>query len=153
MERRRRRDFDSVNQGVFKRMRRGRKDGARVRLPFDDIMEFAIALLSISPQELEALRWTFADRKRLLDHLLASGRAAQGVDPERLGVLPIEISIPRDDLTKMQQFAVRELPKPASNAAVIDSVLTALDLAAHRQGREPRCRPSKTERARGRERG
>src|SRR3546814_4802443 len=77
MERRRRRDFDSVNQGVFKRMRRGRKDGARVRLPFDDIMEFAIALLSISPQELEALRWTFADRKRLLDHLLASGRAAQ----------------------------------------------------------------------------
>src|SRR3546814_2787199 len=95
MERRRRRDFDSVNQGVFKRMRRGRKDGARVRLPFDDIMEFAIALLSISPQELEALRWTFADRKRLLDHLLASGRAAQGVDPERLGMLPIEISIPR----------------------------------------------------------
>src|SRR3546814_9745784 len=86
-------DFDSVNQGVFKRMRRGRKDGARVRLPFDDIMEFAIALLSISPQELEALRWTFADRKRLLDHLLASGRAAQGVDPERLGMLPIEISI------------------------------------------------------------
>src|SRR3546814_861275 len=124
MERRRRRDFDSVNQGVFKRMRRGRKGGARVRLPFDDIMEFAIALLSISPQELEALRWTFADRKRLLDHLLASGRAAQGVDPERLGMLPIEISIPRDDLTKMQQFAVRELPKAASKAAVIDRVLT-----------------------------
>ncbi|BAV66781.1 hypothetical protein M527_17480 [Sphingobium indicum IP26] len=127
-----------MNQGVFKRMRRGRKDGARVRLPFDDIMEFAIALLSISPQELEALRWTFADRKRLLDHLLASGRAAQGVDPERLGMLPIEISIPRDDLTKMQQFAVRELPKAASKAAVIDRVLTALDLAAHRQDREAR---------------
>src|SRR3546814_8583542 len=89
-------------------MRRARKDGARERLPFDDIMEFAIALLSISPQELEALRWTFADRKRLLDHLLASGRAAQGVDPERLGMLPIEISIPRDDLTKMQQFARSE---------------------------------------------
>src|SRR3546814_18840002 len=77
-------------------------------------MEVAIALLSISPQELEALRWTFADRKRLLDHLLASGRAAQGVDTARLGMLPIEISIPRDDLTKMQQFAVRELPKARS---------------------------------------
>src|SRR3546814_18631920 len=55
-------------------------------------------------------------------------------------MLPIEISIPRDDLTKMQQFAVRELPKAASKAAVIDRVLTALDLAAHRQAREARVR-------------
>src|SRR3546814_14847745 len=100
------------------------------------MMGFAIALLSSRPQELEALRWTFADRKRLLDHLLASGRAAQGVDPERLGMLPIEISIRRDDLTKMQQFAVRELPKAASKAAVIDRVLTALDLAEPRQDRQ-----------------
>src|SRR3546814_5045659 len=105
MERRRRRDFDSVNQGVFKRMRRGRKDGARVRLPFDDIMEFAIALLSISPQELEALRWTFADRKRLLDHLLASGRAAQGVDPERLGMLPIRSEEHTSELQSLMRIS------------------------------------------------
>src|SRR3546814_14794825 len=111
MERRRRRDFDSVNHGVFTRMRRGRKDGARVRLPFDDIMEFAIALLSISPQELEALRWTFADRQRLLDHLLASGRAAQGFAPERLGMLPIEIRLHTDDLTKQPQLPVPALPQ------------------------------------------
>jgi hypothetical protein len=32
-------------------------------LPFDDIMEFALALLSLSPTELDALGWTFADRK------------------------------------------------------------------------------------------
>ena len=107
----------------------------RLRLPFDDIMEFAIALLSISPEELEGLGWSFADRKRFLDHFLASGRAAQGVKPERLGAMSIEIVVPKADLTRLQQFAVRELPKAASNARVIDRVLGALDEAAHRQTR------------------
>ncbi|HKU08126.1 MAG TPA: hypothetical protein VJR30_18830 [Bradyrhizobium sp.] len=108
----------------------------RLRLPFDDIMEFAIALLSISPHELEALGWSFADRKRFLDHFLASGRAAQGVKLEHLGKMLIEIVIPKADLSRLQQFAVRELPKAASNAAVIDRVLGALDEAAHRQERD-----------------
>ncbi|HKX77662.1 MAG TPA: hypothetical protein VJM34_03985 [Novosphingobium sp.] len=120
---------------LFKRSQ-SRKDDVRLRLPFDDIMEFAIALLSISPHELEALGWSFADRKRLLDHFLASGRAAQGVKLEHLGKMLIEIVIPKADLSRLQQFAVRELPKAASNAAVIDRVLGALDEAAHRQERD-----------------
>ncbi len=120
---------------LFKRSQ-SRKDDVRLRLPFDDIMEFAIALLSISPHELEALGWSFADRKRFLDHFLASGRAAQGVKPEQLGKMPIEIVVPKADLSRLQQFAVRELPKAASNAGVIDRVLGALDEAAHRQERD-----------------
>jgi hypothetical protein len=108
----------------------------RLRLPFDDIMEFAITLLAISPRELEALGWSFADRKRFLDHFLASGRAAQGVKLEELGKMPIEIVVPKGDIAKLQKFAVRELPKAASNAGVIDRVLIALDDAAHRQNRE-----------------
>lgn len=120
---------------LFKRAQ-SRKDDVRLRLPFDDIMEFAIALLSISPHELEALGWSFADRKRFLDHFLASGRAAQGVKLEHLGKMLIEIAVPKADLSRLQQFALRELPKAASNAAVIDRVLGALDEAAHRQERD-----------------
>jgi len=124
-----------VKSDLFKRSQ-SRKDDVRLRLPFDDIMEFAIALLSISPHELEALGWSFADRKRFLDHFLASGRAAQGVKLENLGKMLIEIVVPKADLSRLQQFAVRELPKAASNAAVIDRVLGALDEAAHRQERD-----------------
>src|SRR3546814_20336611 len=91
MERRRRRDFDSVNQGVFKRMRRGRKYGARVRLPFDDIMEFAMALLSISRKDLAALRWTFADRKWLLYHLHAISEERR-VGRERVRMYRLQMS-------------------------------------------------------------
>jgi len=116
-------------------LRRWRERGGRtVRfvLPFDDIMEFALALLSLSPDELEALGWTFADRKRLLDHFLASGKAAQGARPEALPALPIELAIPRRDVARLQRFARRELPKAASNATMIDRVLAALDAASHR---------------------
>ncbi|MEJ5976618.1 hypothetical protein WG901_08230 [Novosphingobium sp. PS1R-30] len=109
---------------------RSRKNEVRLQLPFDDIMEFAIALLTINPEELEALGWTFTDRKRFLDHFLASGRAAQGVKSEELSKMPIEIAVPKADLTCLQQFAVRELPKSASNAGMIDRVLRALDEAA-----------------------
>lgn len=124
-----------MKSDLFKRSQ-SRKDDVRLRLPFDDIMEFAIALLSISPHELEALGWSFADRKRFLDHFLASGRAAQGVKLENLGKMLIEIVVPKADLSRLQQFAVREVPKAASNAAVIDRVLGALDEAAHRQERD-----------------
>lgn len=107
-------------------------DRVPITLPFDDIMEFAIALLSVNPTELAALDWTFADRKRFLDHFLASGRTAQGVDPDRLGQMPIGIALPRKDLDRVRRFAVRELPKAASNAAMLDRVLRALDEAAQR---------------------
>ncbi|NML08020.1 hypothetical protein HHL13_19690 [Sphingomonas sp. G-3-2-10] len=116
-------------------MQRWRERGgraARFLLPFDDIMEFALALLSVSPSELGDLGWTFADRKRLLDHLLASGRAAQGAQPEALPRMPIELTIPQRDIDRLQRFARRELPKAASNAAMLDRVLAALDLASHR---------------------
>lgn len=59
-----------------------------VALPFDDIMEIAIALLALSPAALGALGWSFADRKRLLDHFMASGKAAQRTDRTTLGETP-----------------------------------------------------------------
>ena len=103
-------------------------------LPFDDIMEFALALLSVPPTELAALGWSFADRKRLLDHFLASGKAAQRAMPEELAKMPINLHLPQRDVDRLQHFARRELPKIASNAAVIDRVLVALDKASHRRG-------------------
>lgn len=112
------------------------RDGAgrtiRLELPFDDIMEFALALLALSPEELFTLGWSFADRKRLLDHLLRSGTAAQKVERATLGRTPLAITLPARDLAKLQRFAARELPFRASNAAMLDRVAhafgTALDL-------------------------
>lgn len=106
-----------------------------MRLPFSDIMEFAIALLSITPRELRTLGWTFAQRRRLLDHMLACGRAAEGIEPNDLATKLIELRLPKKDLVRLQHFAMRELPKEASNAAVIDRVLTALVEAWHRHER------------------
>ncbi|KMY85972.1 hypothetical protein BUMB_01851c [Candidatus Paraburkholderia calva] len=54
---------------------------ARITLPFGDIMEIALALLGLSPTDLAKLGWTFDDRKRLIDHLLASGKQTQRMDP------------------------------------------------------------------------
>lgn len=124
-----------LKRGLVERWKSRRGRGVRLRLPFDDIMEFAIALLSISPQELEMLGWSFADRKRLLDHFLASGREAQGTDPEALGATPIELIIPRADLERLRRFAVREFPKAASHAAVADRVLRAIEAVPHRSAR------------------
>ncbi|WP_342250152.1 hypothetical protein [Sphingomonas sp. OTU376] len=107
---------------------------ARLTLPFDDIMEFALALLSVSPDELRGLGWTFADRKRLLDHFLASGKAAQAADPKALGRLAIEIALPQRDVDRLQRFARKELPKAASNAAMLDRVMKSLEAASHRPG-------------------
>ncbi len=118
--------------GFAQRWRRRGGRIVRLVLTFDDIMEFALALLALSPAELEALGWTFADRKRLLDHFLASDKSAQGVDTDQLGSTPIELGMPQRDVDRLQQFARRELPKAASNARVIDRVLSALDAASHR---------------------
>jgi hypothetical protein len=45
-------------KGDLIRRVRCRKHDVRLRLPFDDIMEFAMALLSISPRAPRALGWT-----------------------------------------------------------------------------------------------
>lgn len=101
-------------------------------LPFDDIMEFALALLALTPVELEALGWAFADRKRLLDHFLASGKNVQGRKVEDIARIPVELALPQRDVDRLQQFARRELSKAVSNAGVIDRALNALDRASHR---------------------
>jgi len=44
-----------------------------IALPFDDIMEFALALLSVPPEQVEELGWSFADR-RILSFLTNTDR-------------------------------------------------------------------------------
>lgn len=63
----------------------------RLVLAFDDIMEFALALLSAPPDELEALGCSFSDRKRLLDHFLRSGKAAERIPRGCAGAKPHEL--------------------------------------------------------------
>jgi hypothetical protein len=101
-----------------------------IALPFDDIMEFALALLSAPPEELEELNWSFADRKRLLDHFLRSGKAAQGVARDVLGQTLIRLHLPQCDIARLQRFARRALPKAVSNAAVLNRVLPVLGTVA-----------------------
>jgi hypothetical protein len=103
-----------------------------IMLPFDDIMEFALALLALTPGELEALGRPFADRKRLLDHFLVSGKNVQGRKIEDIARMPIELALPQRDVDRLQHFARRELPKAVSNAGVIDRVLNALDHPSRR---------------------
>ena len=113
-------------------LRRWNERGGRrlaIALPFDDIMEFALALLSVSPEELEGLGWSFADRKRLLDHFMKSGKGAQGVAPEVLGQTLIRLYVPRRDIELLQRFAQRALPRTASNAAMLDRMLRVLRAA------------------------
>jgi hypothetical protein len=109
------------------RERGGRR--VNIALRFDDIMEFALALLSVSPEELEELGWTFADRKRLLDHFMRSGKTAQTVSRDVLGQTLINLRLPRRDIARLQRFARRALPKAASNAAMLDRTLQVLDAA------------------------
>jgi len=68
----------------LKRWRKPMPDNVPLRIPFGDITEFAMALLSISLRELRALGWTFAERKRLLDHMHPCGRQAEGIKPNKL---------------------------------------------------------------------
>ena len=121
-----------MTRGPIRRWRERGSRPVRLLLTFDDIMEFALALLSLAPGELRALGWSFADRKRLLDHFLASGKVAQRTRPEHLSTMPIDLSVPQRDVDRLQHFARRELPKAASNAAMLDRVLAALDAASHR---------------------
>ena len=120
----------------------------RIALPFDDIMEVALALLALSPAELEALGWTFADRKRLLDHFLASGKAAERTDRQALGQTLLRLQLPVRDVQRLKLFVDRELPKSATNAASLGRLGKILNSAAgdtvgqRRNG--ARSTPSKT---------
>lgn len=118
-----------MKRGLTQRWRSRGGRTIRIVLAFDDIMEFALALLSLSPAELEELGWTFADRKRLLGYFLECGKAAQGMAPEKVGDMPIELSLPQRDVARLRLFARRELPRTAANARVINRVLKTLDQA------------------------
>jgi hypothetical protein len=107
-------------RGVVGKWRERGGRNVRLALPFDDIMEIALALLSLSPAELEGLGWSFADRKRLLDHFLKSGKQAQRTDPGALGATPLELKLPLRDVRRLRAFVHRELPTAASNAALLD---------------------------------
>ena len=121
-----------MSRGLIRRWRERGGRTVHIVLPFDDVMEFALALLSVSPAGLEALGWTFADRKRLLDHLLIAGKVAQGMPSEALPDMPVELAIPQRDVARLQEFVRRELPKAVSNAAMLDGVLAAFNDASHR---------------------
>ena len=87
-----------MTRSLLKGWRKPKPDDVPVRLPFSHIMEFAMALLSISPHELRALGLTFAHRKRLLDHMLACGRAAEGIESNKLTTKQIELRLPKGTL-------------------------------------------------------
>ncbi|GAN14582.1 hypothetical protein CA233_03445 [Sphingomonas sp. ABOLD] len=113
-------------------LRRWRERGGRVvrvLLPFEDIMDVALALLALSPGELAALGWSFAARKRLLEHFLIAGKEADAIDPTALDRTILTLRLPARDVRRLQDFARRELPKMASRAAVIDRLEAALDTA------------------------
>lgn len=114
------------------RERGGRK--LRVSLPLTDIMEVALALLALSPDELAALGWSFSARKRVLEHFLAAGKQADVVDRRALEQTTLPLQLPLRDVRRLQQFARRDLPKMASRADVLDHLETALNSALD-QGR------------------
>ncbi|WP_202907040.1 hypothetical protein [Sphingobium yanoikuyae] len=90
-------------------------------------MEVALALLSLSPDELRALEWSFADRKRLLDHFLQSGKEAQTLDRDKLDQALLRLRLPLRDVHRLKRFARRDLPKAASNATVIERLSRVLE--------------------------
>ncbi len=118
-----------MSRGPLKRWRERGGRNVRVSLPFADIMEVALALLALSPDELAALGWTFADRKRLLDHFLASGKEAQETDRASLDRTLLTLRLPTRDIQRLRRFAQRELPKAATNAGIIERLGRVLDAA------------------------
>ncbi|QJU58208.1 hypothetical protein HL653_10750 [Sphingomonas sp. AP4-R1] len=118
-----------MSRGPLKRWRERGGRSVRVSLPFADIMEVALALLALSPEELVALGWTFADRKRLLDHFLASGKEAQKADRASLDQTLLTLRLPVRDIQRLQRFARRELPKAATHAGIIERLSRVLAAA------------------------
>lgn len=118
-----------MSRGPLRRWRERGRRMVTIALPFADIMEVALALLSLTPDELATLDWTFADRKRLLDHLLASGREAQKTDRASLDQTLLTLRLPLRDVRRLQRFARRELPKAATHAGVVERLGRVLDAA------------------------
>ncbi|OAH42115.1 hypothetical protein AX777_21935 [Sphingobium yanoikuyae] len=116
-----------MSRGPLKRWRERGSQTIAVSLPFPDIMEVALALLSLSPDELRALEWSFADRKRLLDHFLQSGKEAQTLDRDKLDQALLRLRLPLRDVHRLKRFARRDLPKAASNATVIERLSRVLE--------------------------
>jgi hypothetical protein len=118
-----------MNRGPLQRWR---ERGGRVidlTLPFADIMEIALALVALSPGELDTLGWTFGDRKRILNQFLSSGKQAQEIDRASLDHTDLTLRLPVRDIRRLQKFAWRELPKRATRANVIERLGRNLDAA------------------------
>ncbi|WP_293975652.1 hypothetical protein [Sphingomonas sp.] len=96
-------------------------------LPFADVMEVALALLALSPDELAALGWSFAARKRLLEHFLAADKQADVIERTALDRAVLTLRLPLRDVRRLQHFTRRELPKMASRADVIDRLDAVLE--------------------------
>jgi len=92
-------------------------------------MGVALALLSLQPDELARLGWSFAARKRLLEHFLVAGKEADAIAPSALDRTILTLRLPLRDVRRLQDFTRRELPMMASRAAVIDRLEAALDAA------------------------
>ena len=113
-------------------LQRWRERGGRtvsVRLPFADIMEVALALLALSPDELAALGWSFAARKRVLEYFLKAGKQADAIDRAELEQTVLTLRLPLRDVHRLRKFAQRALPKVATRAKVIGRLEDALDTA------------------------
>ena len=113
-------------------LQRWRERGGRavsVRLPFADIMEVALALLALSPDELAALGWSFAARRRVLEYFLAAGKQADVIGRAELDQTILTLRLPLQEVYRLQNFARRELPKVATRAKVIDRLEEALEAA------------------------
>jgi hypothetical protein len=118
-----------VSRGPFQRWRERGGRTVTVLLPFTDIMEVALALLALSPDELAALGWSFAARKRVLEHFLTAGKQADVIGRAELDQTILTLRLPLRDVRRLQSFTRRELPKMASRAKVIDRLEEALDAA------------------------
>lgn len=118
-----------MSRGPLQRWRERGGRGVNITLPFADLMEIALALLALSPDELDALGWTFLDRKRILDQFLASGRQAQKTHRASLERTDFTLRLPIRDIRRLQSFAWRELPKRATRASVIERLGRNLDAA------------------------
>jgi hypothetical protein len=118
-----------MSRGFRQRWRERCGRTVRIGMPFADLMEVALALLALTPDELGVLGWRFEDRRRLLEHVLASGREADAVDRDVLEQAIIAIRLPLRDVRRLQAFARRELPKHVTRAAVIDRLERAIEVA------------------------
>lgn len=118
-----------MSRGFRQRWRERGGRTVRILMPFADLMEVALALLALTPDELGVLGWRFEDRKRLLGHFLASAREADAIARSVLEQAIIAIRLPLRDVRRLQTFARRDLPKHVSRAAVIDRLERAIDVA------------------------